>query len=135
MLGSMIKLDLDRLSMLFDFFYLCIFSLASRKAVLGQAQVSASVYSVCLSFISLATFLLIHAIHIFGHPSNTTILLIVVVIFGGNFIFCRKYFLRLRKLREILVRQRQWQIWKLKVLGILTIVLSFFILVFVGIVS
>ena len=109
---------------MYDFIYACIFYMVPRKSVLGRSQSAASLYSICLSLIYLITLLWFVAywpirIH------NNLLLGVVIILFIGNFIFNRAYFLKFAQQRLLLRKYEHWKKWKLKALGILFLIFSF----------
>ncbi len=99
--------------------------MVSKDTVLGRNQVAATLHSSLFSIIYLTLFMIL-TLSIFKVGINGTILGILVAgLFGGHFIFNRYYFLREEKQKELIDRFESAKKWKLKLVGILFIVLSF----------
>ncbi len=106
---------------LFDYTYLCIYSVVPRNAILGRNQVSSTIHSTCLSILSLSLFLLLATDKLFSMSANE-LAVIVAVIFLFNFLFSRKYFLNFPKQREVLKKHNASNKALLKLLGVFQLI-------------
>ncbi len=110
---------------MFDFIYLSLYSIISKDSVLGRNQVAATLHSSMFSIIYLTIFMILTLSVLKISVEGSFLGVLIVCLFGGHFIFNRYYFLREEKQRILMQRFDSTKKWKLKVVGILFIVLSF----------
>jgi len=114
-----------------DFTYYCVFSMVPDKATLGKKTGAATLHSSMSSFVYFALiFWADFAVKDFQIVSARTLLIIVVLIFGGHFIFNWKYFLREEKQKELAEKYDHIKTWKLKLIGALFLLSCFFFFIF-----
>ena len=109
---------------MYDFLYACIYYMVPRKALLGRSQSAASLYSICLSLVTLTLLLWLNAYSSFL-PNKKALLYIVVMVFMGSLIYNRMHFLKFVKQRSLLYKYTSWKTWKLKLIGVLFLIFSF----------
>lgn len=110
---------------MFDYMYMSLYSIVSRDSVLGRNQVAATLHSTLFSIIYLTVFMILTLSVFKVGVSSKTLGILVVCLFGGHFVFNRYYFLRYDKQKELVQRIESMKKWKLKLAGILFILLSF----------
>jgi hypothetical protein len=107
----------------FDFLYFCIYSFVPDKAIFGKRDVACTFLS---SFTAILSFLLfIQCALIFHFKINVA--LCGVILFGGLFVLTRVIYLKPAKFRSMHRRFRKIPKWLLKTIGILYLLLCFFI--------
>lgn len=114
-----------------DFTYYCVFTMVPDKATLGKKTGAATLHSSMSSFFYFAlifwTDFIVKDLQI---VSSKTLLIIVVLIFGGHFIFNWRYFLREEKQKELAEKYGHLKKWKLKLMGALFLLFCFFFFIF-----
>ena len=116
---------------LIDFTYYCVFTMIPDKATLGKRTGAATLHSSLSSFfylalISWADF----ALKDLQIVTAKTLLIIVILIFGGHFIFNWRYFLKENKHKELAEKYGHLRKWKLKLIGISFLLFCFFFFIF-----
>jgi len=107
----------------FDFIYFCIYSFVPDKAIFGKRDVACTLFA---SFTALFLFLLfIQYAKIYNLEYNLAFF--TITLFGGLFILARVIYLKPAKLRNMHRRFRKIPKWLLKTIGIMYLLLCFFI--------
>lgn len=108
---------------LFDYTYLCIYSIVPRNAILGRDQVSSTLHSIFLSMLCLSFFCLFAFAANFFHGMGENVIAVVVAsVCLINFVYSRKYFLRFPKQREILKKYNTSNVALLKFIGVFQLI-------------
>jgi ABC-type Fe3+ transport system permease subunit len=114
-----------------EFTYYCVFTLVPDKATLGKETGAATLHSSMSSFFYLALFFWADYIfNGFKFLNTTTALILVVLIFGGHFIFNWRYFLRQDKQKELSEKYGDIKKWKRKLIGFAYLTFCFFFFIF-----
>jgi len=126
-----LDLETSKIMKAIDFTYYCVFAMVPDKATLGKKTVAATLHSSMSSFFYFAlVFWVDFVIRDFQIVSAKSLLIIVVLIFGGHFIFNWRYFLREEKQIELAGKYGHLKKWKLKLMGASFLLLCFFFFIF-----
>jgi hypothetical protein len=111
-----------------DFLYYSVYTLVSRKVVLGKRYGVLMIFSAFLSFLIIALFLLIHqyVFHVFNYID---VRIIYPVIMGGTYAFSRIWYWNFKKQREMTEKFSNVPEKLLKTVGVLYPFLCFILLV------
>lgn len=113
-----------------DFTYYCVFTVVPDEATLGKSMGAATLHSSMFSFFYLACWMWIDEYFLQIKPN---ILIEIIIIFGGHFIFNWQYFLREEKQEELAQKYGHIKKWKRKLIGISFLLFCFFFFIFSGI--
>jgi hypothetical protein len=114
-----------------DFTYYCVFTMVPDKATFGKETGAVTLHSSMSSFFYFAlVFWTDFVLRDLQIVSSTTLLTIVVLIFGGHFIFNWRYFLREEKQKELAEKYGHIKKWKRKLMGIAYLLFCFFFFIF-----
>ncbi len=116
---------------LIDFTYYCVFTMVPDKATLGKKTGAATLHSSMSSFFYFAlVFWVDFVLKDFQIVSSKTLLIIVVLIFGGHFFFNWRYFLNDEKQKELAEKYGHIKKWKRKLIGVGFLLFCFFFFIF-----
>lgn len=114
-----------------DFTYYCVYTFISDKATLGKETGASALHSSMSSFFYFAlVFWADFVIKDFKILTSSTLLTIVMVIFGNHFIFNWRYFLREEKQKELAEKYGHIKKWKRKLIGVFFLLFCFFFFIF-----
>lgn len=110
-----------------DFTFYCVYTFVPDKATLGKEHGAATLHSSMSSFFYLSVWMWINE---FLVPIDSNVLVEIILIFGGHFIFNWFYFLREEKQKELANKYGHIKKWKRKLIGISFLLFCFFFFIF-----
>jgi len=111
---------------IFDFIYFSIYTLIPDEAILGKRDGACTLFSSLFALFLLLLFM--DCMLIFEFKMNEKLLVILAIaLFGGLFILARVIYLKPAKLRSMHRKFRKIPKWLLKTIGIMYLLLWFFV--------
>ena len=111
--------------MMYDFIYVCFYYMVPRKAVLGRTSGATSLLSISLSLVYLNIYTWITGYWLNISYNKIFFLIVFILIYVGNYLFNRFYFLRPSKHRGLLKKYALWNKRKLRALGAFFLIFFF----------